>query len=78
MMNSKKYKVMLEQRLAIELDKVQVVGTEIFQQDSAPCQVSKVIMKYFKDNNITLLDWSGNSPDLNPIENFWAICKVKL
>ena len=56
MMNSEKYKSLLGQRLAIELDKVQGRGIAIFQQDSALCHVSKIMMKYFEDNNITHLD----------------------
>ena len=25
--------------------------------------------------NISVLDWPGNSPDLDPIENLWALIK---
>ena len=27
---------------------------------------------------ITLIDWPGNSPDLNPIKNCWAWMKTQL
>ncbi|KAG0725462.1 Transposable element Tcb1 transposase [Chionoecetes opilio] len=44
---------------------------EVFMQDSAPAHRSKVVQKFLTDNNIPVLDWPGNSPDLNPIENAW-------
>lgn len=78
MMNSLKYKDLLEQRLQAELDKVDANGEAVFQQDSAPCHVSKTMVKYFKDKNISRLEWPGNSPDLNPIESLWAIVKARL
>lgn len=28
--------------------------------------------------NVDVLDWTGNSPDLNPIEDLWFILKNKI
>lgn len=50
----------------------------IFQQDNAPCHKADFTMKFFERNNIKLLNWPAQSPDLNPIENLWAYIDKEL
>ena len=53
-------------------------GEGIFQQDLAPCHTSKKCAKFMSENDVKVLDWPRNFPDLNPIENLWFIIKSRL
>ncbi|KAI2664744.1 Transposable element Tc1 transposase [Labeo rohita] len=50
----------------------------IFQQDLAPAHTAKSTKSWLNDHGVCALDWSANSPDLNPIENLWGIVKRKM
>lgn len=44
----------------------------IFQQDNAPAHSARSTRNFLAQKGVTLLDWPGNSPDLNPIEHVMA------
>jgi transposase len=42
------------------------------------CHTSKKCIAFLKENKASVMDWLGNSPDLDPLENLWSILKGKL
>ena len=78
MMNSDKYKAILETHLLPSMTRDFPDGDGFFQQDNAPCHTSRKMLLFFEESGLEVLDWPGNSPDINPIENLWAILKQRL
>ncbi len=75
--NASLYQDILEHFMFPSADKLYGDVDFIFQQDLAPTQTAKSTKSWFNDHDVTVLDWSANSPDLKPKENL-AIVKRKM
>ena len=71
-MNGKKYLELMKEKLELHMA---VHNCEIIFM---PCHRTKIVTDFLKTKNIKLLEWPGNSSDLNPIENFWTELKNRV
>ena len=52
----------------LEMNKI-MNSSVILQFDNDPKHRSLKALEFYKENNVKILDWPSNSPDLNPTEN---------
>ena len=78
MMNSELFRNILETHLLPTPQSCFPDDDGIFQQDLATCHTSKKLQKIFEEAEINVLEWPGNFPDLNLIENLWTIVEGRL
>jgi transposase/transcriptional regulator with XRE-family HTH domain len=74
-MDSTRYLKILQQKLKKPFKEQKC---SFFQQDNARVHTAKKITKFLKEENIMVVKWPGNSPDIAPIENLWGLMKCQL
>ena len=79
-MNAQQYKQILQENLVSSVENHKLPSDYIFQQDNDPKHTAKSnhTKKWLSENNVNVLQWPGQSSDLNPIGNLWQFLKIQI
>ena len=45
----------------------------VFMQDNAPCHTAKSVKTFLSEEDVTVMEWPAQCPDVNPIEIVWKL-----
>ena len=71
-MNTTVYKEVLKKHVVPNM-RTAINQLAIFIQDNAPCHTAKSVKTFLYEEDVTVMEWSAQSPDINPTENVWKL-----
>ena len=70
--NTTVYKEILRKHVVPNLGTV-INQPAVFMQDNASCLTAKFVKTFLSEEDVTVMEWPAQSPDMNPIENVWKL-----
>ena len=77
-MKAQKYKQILQENFMSSVESLELPSDYIFQQDNDAKHAAKSTKKWLSENNVNVLQWPSQSPDLYPIGNLWRFLKIQI
>ena len=77
-MDGAKYRNILEEILLPSARKLKLGWKFTFQHNNNPKNTAEASLEWLRNTKINVLEWSNQSPDLNPIKNLWHDLKIAI